>query len=71
MKKICRREKSIPKAARRELKFLPKKTASCGDLMRAAKAESRWVAKDFRPGGVVIYDFPGGAATGHTGMSSA
>jgi len=49
-------------------KLLPKKTASCGDLMRAAKAAGQWVTKDFRPGDVVIYDFPGGAAVDHTGL---
>lgn len=50
------------------LKLLPKRTASCGDLMRAAKAAGCWVTKDYRPGDVVIYDFPGGAATDHTGI---
>lgn len=50
------------------LALLPKKTASCGDLMRAAKAAGQWVTKEFRPGDVVIYDFPGGAATDHTGI---
>ena len=47
---------------------LPKRTASCGDLMRAAQAEGCWVTRDFRPGDVVIYDFPGGAATDHCGI---
>ena len=50
------------------LGLLPKKTASCGELMRSAKAAGQWVTKDFRPGDVVIYDFPGGAATDHTGI---
>ena len=50
------------------LKLLPKRTASCGDLMRAAKAAGCWVTKDCRPGDVVIYDFPGGAATDHCGI---
>ena len=50
------------------LGLLPKRTASCGDLMRAAKAAGCWVTKDYRPGDVVIYDFPGGAATDHTGI---
>lgn len=36
--------------------------------MRAAKAAGCWVTKDYRPGDVVIYDFPGGAATDHTGI---
>lgn len=47
---------------------LPKRTASCGDLVRAAQAAGCWVTKDYQPGDVVIYDFPGGAATDHTGI---
>ena len=47
---------------------LPVKTASCGALMNAAKRSGQWVTKGFRPGDVVIYDFPGGAATDHTGI---
>lgn len=47
---------------------LPLKTASCGALMNAAKKSGQWVTKDYRPGDVVIYDFPGGAATDHTGI---
>lgn len=47
---------------------LPLRTASCSALMNAAKRAGQWVAKDFRPGDVVIYDFPGGAATDHTGI---
>ena len=47
---------------------LPVRTASCGALMNAARKAGQWVAKDFRPGDVVIYDFPGGAATDHTGI---
>ncbi len=50
------------------LGLLPKRTASCGDLMNAAKKAGQWVTKDYRPGDVVIYDFPGGAATDHTGI---
>ena len=38
---------------------LPKRTGSCGDLMRAAQAAGCWVARDFQPGDVVIYDFSG------------
>lgn len=49
---------------------LPIKTASCGALMNAAKKVGQWVTKDYRPGDVVIYDFPGGAATDHTGIVS-
>ena len=47
---------------------LPMKTASCGALMNAARKCGQWVTKDCRPGDVVIYDFPGGAATDHTGI---
>ena len=50
---------------------LPVKTASCGALMNAAKKAGQWVTKDYRPGDVVIYDFPGGAATDHTGIPVA
>ena len=47
---------------------LPMRTASCGLLMEAAKKSGQWVTKDYRPGDVVIYDFPGDAATDHTGI---
>lgn len=47
---------------------LPLRTASCGALMSAAKKAGQWVTKDYRPVDVVIYDFPGGAATDHTGI---
>lgn len=47
---------------------LPKRTASCGDLMRAAQSKGMWVEKDFLPGDVLIFDFPGGAATDHCGI---
>lgn len=47
---------------------LPLRTASCGQLMNAAKAAGCWVTCDFLPGDVVIYDFPGGAATDHCGI---
>ena len=47
---------------------LPIRTASCGALMRAAKAAGCWVTGDYKPGDVVIYDFPGGAATDHCGI---
>lgn len=50
------------------LDLLPARTASCGTLMNAAKRAGQWVTKDFRPGDVVIYDFPGGAATDHCGV---
>ena len=47
---------------------LPIRTASCGDLMRAAQSAGQWVTGDYRPGDVVIYDFPGGAKTDHCGI---
>ena len=47
---------------------LPVRTASCGALMNAAKAAGCWVTTGFKPGDVVIYDFPGGAATDHCGI---
>ena len=47
---------------------LPLRTASCGALMRAAQAAGCWVTENYRTGDVVIYDFPGGAATDHCGI---
>lgn len=47
---------------------LPVRTASCGSLMRAAQSAGCWVTGNYRPGDVVIYDFPGGAATDHCGI---
>ncbi len=47
---------------------LPCKTASCGTLMRAAQKAGCWVTTGLCPGDVVIYDFPGGAKTDHTGI---
>lgn len=47
---------------------LPIRTASCGALMRAAQSAGQWVTGDYRPGDVVIYDFPGGARTDHCGI---
>ena len=46
----------------------PVRTASCGALMRAAKGLGQWVTQGYRPGDVLIYDFPGGAATDHCGI---
>lgn len=48
--------------------LLPALTGSCGALMRAAQAAGLWVTGDYRPGDVVIYDFPGGAKTDHCGI---
>ena len=50
---------------------LPVRTASCGALMRSAQSASCWVTGDYRPGDVVIYDFPGGAKTDHCGIVEA
>lgn len=47
---------------------LPLRTASCGALMNAAQKAGRLVTGNIRPGDVVIYDFPGGAATDHCGI---
>ena len=47
---------------------LPVRTASCGALMRAAQSAGCWVTGKYQPGDVVIYDFPGGAATDHCGI---
>lgn len=51
--------------------LLPVKTASCGALMRAAQAAGLWVTGSYRPGDLVIYDFPGGAVTDHCGIVEA
>lgn len=48
--------------------LLPALTASCGALMRAGKAAGCWVTDGYKPGDVVIYDFPGGASTDHCGI---
>ena len=47
---------------------LPVMTASCGELMRAARKAGCWITGGYKPGDVLIYDFPGGAATDHTGI---
>lgn len=45
------------------------KTASCGKLMRWAQAHGQWVTKGFKPGDVLIYDFPSTEVkTDHTGI---
>ena len=51
--------------------LLPVKTASCGALMRAAQSAGLWVTSGYKAGDVVIYDFPGGAATDHCGIVEA
>lgn len=51
---------------------LPRRTASCGDLMRAAQAAGCWVTSGFKPGDVVIYDFSGlKKTTQHCGIVEA
>ena len=50
---------------------LPVRTASCGALMRSAQSAGQWVESDYKPGDVVIYDFPGGAKTDHCGIVEA
>lgn len=47
---------------------LPIKTASCGTLMASAKTHQMWVTSGFKPGDIVIYDFPKGADTDHCGI---
>ena len=39
------------------LPLLPKRTASCTDLMSAAKKANCWITSGFRPGDVVLYNF--------------
>jgi len=49
--------------------LLPARTASCGALMRSAKAAGKWVERDFCPGDVVIFDFGGKKTrTDHVGI---
>ena len=49
--------------------LLPAHTGSCGAFMRAAQAQGRWVTGGYRPGAVVIYDFPGNnVKTDHCGI---
>lgn len=48
---------------------LPLKTASCGALLRFYKTtDPACVVTDPQPGDIVIFDFPGGADTDHTGI---
>ena len=48
--------------------LLPLKTVSCGALRAAAQRAGLWITGDYRPGDIVIFDFPGGAATDHCGI---
>ena len=48
---------------------LPFKTASCGALLRWYREHRpECIVKEPRAGDIVIFDFPGGAATDHTGI---
>ena len=48
---------------------LPFKTASCGALLRWYREhDPACITKTPVPGDIVIFDFPGGAATDHTGI---
>ncbi|MBQ9648622.1 MAG: CHAP domain-containing protein [Oscillospiraceae bacterium] len=48
---------------------LPFKTASCGALLRWYREhQPECIVKEPEPGDIVIFDFPGGAATDHTGV---
>lgn len=38
---------------------LPTKTASCGEMMNAAKSKGMWVTSNFKPGDLTIFDFSG------------
>lgn len=42
---------------------LPIKTASCGQLMRAAQEAGMWVTSGFQPGDIAIFDFSGNKKT--------
>ena len=47
---------------------LPVRTASCGALMRAAKAAKCWITSGYQAGDVVIYDFGNNGTTDHCGI---
>lgn len=48
---------------------LPSRTASCGELMRAARKAGQWVIYEpFQPGDIVLYDFGGDAWPDHCGI---
>lgn len=42
---------------------VPIRTASCGELMRAAQKQNVWFTTNFQPGDIVIYDFSGKQTT--------
>lgn len=48
---------------------LPVRTASCTELMNAAKNAGMWIVRDFRPGDLVIFDWSGKQKTpAHVGI---
>ena len=47
---------------------LPYKTASCGALLNWYKHHPECIVTRPEPGDIVIYDFPGGGPTDHTGI---
>lgn len=48
---------------------LPIRTASCGELMNAAKKANMWVVSNFQPGDLVIFDWSGKqTTTNHVGI---
>lgn len=45
------------------------KCASCYQLMQWAQKKGLWITKNYRPGDILIYDFPGNnVRTDHTGI---
>lgn len=48
--------------------LLPARTASCGELVRAAQKAGRWVTGDYQPGDLAVYDFGGDGAADHCGI---
>lgn len=51
---------------------LPIKTASCGELMRAAQKANMWVVRYFQPGDLCIFDWSGKQkTTNHVGIVEA
>lgn len=51
---------------------LPLRTASCGELMNAAKKAGMWVTTDFQSGDLVIFDWSGQQkTTNHVGIVEA
>lgn len=48
--------------------LLPARTASCGELVRAAQKAGRWVTGGYQPGDLAVYDFGGDGAADHCGI---